>query len=199
MILFYSANSPYARIARITLREAGLTGNVQERLAESRSPNNPVLDHSPVGRVPTLVTDTLVITETNRVYDFLKSKSVSAELSALAEPTLKVIEQEGQILGFIDGITCWVRENRRDVVGRSVFLISVETDRSARCLSYLERAAQAGGLPEFLTFRGMALAVGLDLMDFNKLVPEWKSAYPHLSDWLMQVKARETMIETAPI
>src|SRR5688500_14709720 len=53
MILFYSQNSPYSRIARIALRESGLISIASERLAANRQPDNPVLEYSPVGRVPT--------------------------------------------------------------------------------------------------------------------------------------------------
>jgi glutathione S-transferase len=66
MKLFYTPDSPYARTARIALREYGLLASCEEIIAANRQPNNPVLEFSPVGRVPTLVADGFVITESVR-------------------------------------------------------------------------------------------------------------------------------------
>lgn len=46
MQLFYSPNSPYARIARVALRETGLIEIAEETPARNRRPDNPVLAHS---------------------------------------------------------------------------------------------------------------------------------------------------------
>lgn len=73
MILFYTPNSPYARTARIALREWEMLERAEERLAANREANNPVLQFSPVGRVPTLVDGSLVITEAPSVFAYIRS------------------------------------------------------------------------------------------------------------------------------
>ena len=171
---------------------------VEERMAANRAPDNPVLIHSPVGRVPTLVVGELVITEARYIYDFLTKKSTNPDFVSIPPLDVKAVSQEGQILGFMDGIACWVRENRREISMRSMFLVDVERDRSLRCLMSLERVAQKMDLPDFATFRGMALAAGLDLMQFNGFHPDWQAKHPHLAGWFSEVKLRRSMIETAP-
>lgn len=164
----------------------------------NRHPDNPVLGHSPVGRVPTLVDDDLVITEAKNVTHYIAQKSGMLEPQSPGTTDWQEIAQEGQILGFIDGIACWVRENRRDASSRSRFLLQVEHDRSKRCLHYLEQEAVSNQLGEFPTFRSIALAAGLGLMDFHQFHPDWKTDYPELAHWYQSKQNCASMQETMP-
>ncbi|MBE1293071.1 MAG: hypothetical protein GJ677_11325 [Rhodobacteraceae bacterium] len=196
MKLFYSQNSPFARIARLALRESGLKSKVSELLAANREPDNPVLEYSPVGRVPTLVDGDFVVTEAKNVFAYLVAKS---NLDAFCQEPSNGWEelcQEGQILGFLDGIASWVRENRRSEGGRSDFLIQVEMDRSVRCLEFLDGEADGGRIPEFPVFRSLALAAALGLMDFHRYHPEWRKEYASLSNWFARQEQRDSMRET---
>ncbi len=198
MKLFYSSNSPYARIARIMARESNLFDQIEELPSMNRHPDNPVLKYSPVGRVPMLVDDDLVITEAKNVAHYIAQKSGMLEPQSPGTTDWREIQQEGQILGFIDGIAFWVRENRRDASNRSSFLIQVEHDRSQRCLHYLEQEAQSEQLGEFPVFRYIALAAGLGLMDFHQFHPDWPIDYPELSRWYQSKSFRASMQETMP-
>jgi len=198
MKLYYSQNSPFARIARIALRESGMLSSASEELAANRQPDNPVLKHSLVGRVPTLVDGDVVITEAKYVFSYLAEKSGSAAMLAETKLDWKEIGQEGQILGFVDGVACWVRENRRNSASRSKFLVDVEIARPKRCFNYLEREANAYRLPDFPAFRGIVLAAGLGLMDLHKFYPDWRSKYQTLSAWFEIQEMRSSMRETTP-
>ncbi len=180
------------------VRESGLVSTVTELLAANRQPDNPVLQFSPVGRVPALVAGDLVITEARHVFDYLAEASGSAYMQFHDGNDWMAISQEGQILGFVDGIANWVRENRREPDKRSKFLIDVEIDRSGRCLSYLENEAASLRLPDFPAFRSLALAAGLGLMDFHRFFPDWRSEYQTLSTWFERQEGRASMKETAP-
>jgi glutathione S-transferase len=197
MQLFYSPNSPYARIARVAVREFGLLDRVDERKAANRQPDNPVLAFSAAGRVPTLVDGDLVLTEARYVFDYIAAKGRGAAVRDTSAIDWRERALEGQVLGFVDGIANWVRERRRPSEQQSGFLIEVEIDRSARCLDHLEGEA-ARQRPEFPTFNGVALAAGLGLMDFNQLRPDWRSAHPALSRWYSRCSQRPSMIDTAP-
>ncbi|GAB5469598.1 MAG: hypothetical protein Kilf2KO_26280 [Rhodospirillales bacterium] len=199
MKLYYSRNSPFARIARLALREGGLLASVSEVAAANRRSDNPVLDHSPVGRVPTLVDGDLVVTEARYVYDYIAERSGFAALQTAARATWRERAQEGQILGFVEGIASWVREMRRAPADRSAFLIAVEQDRSTRCLTHLETEATAGRLPDFPAFASLALASGLGLMDLHRFRPDWRRDHPALGAWFDPKAARSSMRETAPL
>jgi glutathione S-transferase len=148
MQLFYSPNSPYARIARVAVREFGLLDRVDERKAANRQPDNPVLAFSAAGRVPTLVDGDLVLTEARYVFDYIAAKGRGAAVRDTSAIDWRERALEGQVLGFVDGIANWVRERRRPSEQQSGFLIEVEVDRSARCLDHLEGEA-ARQRPEF--------------------------------------------------
>ena len=57
MKLLFTRNSPYARRARIAVREAGLLNEVEELDISPREENlDTLLAHSPAAKVPVLVT-----------------------------------------------------------------------------------------------------------------------------------------------
>lgn len=194
MQLYYSPNSPFARIARVALRETGLIDSTEEFLAKNRAPDNPVLEHSPVGRVPTLVADGLTITETRPIYDFILQK---AGTPPGPEPWER-IALDGQVFGFMEGISAWIREIRRGDLC-SEFLRQVEIDRATRCLDHLNGLAAKDQVPPFPSFSAVALAVSLDLMMAFHLRPGWQSDHPGLSAWHRTVVHRPSMAETRPI
>lgn len=198
MQLYFSQNSPFARIARIAAREMGLIQIITEFPAANRQPDNPVLRYSPVGRVPTLVDGKIVITETKNVVQYLAAQPKARAVASVISSDWQDIMQEGQILGFIDGIASWVREDRREPECRSTHLIEVERDRSKRCLAHLENGAASEKLGDFPIFRFIALAAGLDLMDFHQFHPAWRTDYPKLASWFVVQASRQSMRETAP-
>ena len=198
MKLYYSQNSPYARIARMALRESGLSSFAEEFVAANRETDNPVLQYSPVGRVPTLIVDNIVITEAKNVFDYLSIRSGLETMQHDEKKDWAAISQEGQILGFLEGIANWVRENRRPADVRSKILLRVELDRSLRCMEYFESEAEATRLPHFPVFRSLALAASLGLMDFHKFHPDWRTVYQSLSAWYERQEKRDSMLETSP-
>ena len=198
MKLFYTPNSPYARIARLALIEAGIAASVEHIVALNRQDDNPVLDFSPVGRVPTLVDGGLVITEARNVVDYIAAKSGCTAMRAPSAGDWTAVGQEGLILGFLEGIAFRVRENRRGEM-MSADLIEVEIKRCERCLTALNAEALSGMLQPFPVFRSMALASALDLMDLHCFAPQWQSRFPDLWVWFEALAQRPSMQETRPL
>ncbi|MBC7283158.1 glutathione S-transferase family protein [Hoeflea sp.] len=198
MKLFYTTNSPYARIARVAVIEAGIARSVEQIPALNRRDDNPVLDFSPVGRVPTLVADGMVITETRHVVEFIAAVSGCESLLGPRADNWTAIEQEGQILGFLDAVAFRVREDRRGEL-KSNELIDVEAKRCDRCLKYLDTEASGGKLSAFPVFRSVALASALDLMELHCFSPLWKTRFEALAAWFSEISSRVSMQETRPV
>lgn len=198
MMLFYTPNSPYARTARIALREWGLLEAMEERAAANREPDNPVLQFSAVGRVPTLVHGDLVITEARSVFAYIKEFAGVGNVEHPDRVDWRIVAEEGQIIGFLEGIASWIRENRRAMEARSGFLLNVERDRMLRCLNYLDTLATTRPLPAVSEFRGAALASALSLMDAHRFCPDWKTKNKVLAGWFEHQLDRRSMRETAP-
>lgn len=192
MQLFYSPNSPYARIARVALRETGLIEIAEETPARNRRPDNPVLAHSPLGRVPTLVVGGLTLTETRPVFDYIMEAGGHPRRIA----PWQELARETLIFGALESIVARIREDRRGA-DASGFLRQVETDRIERCLVQLEREAER--LEDFPTFGAVTLAVALELLDCYDLRPGWTARQPMLARWLPPQRLRPSMAATAPV
>lgn len=197
MILFYTPNSPYARTARIALREWNVLEFAEERRAANREADNPVLEFSPAGRVPTLVHAGFVITEARNVFAYIKDFANAGNTDVVSPSDWESVAQEGQIASFLEGIAFWVRENRRAIGSRSEFLLTVERDRMTRCLKYLDAMAANGVLPPVSEFRGAALASALHLMDAHHFCPDW-DRNKALAGWFEDQANKPSMRATEP-
>ncbi|MXN20984.1 hypothetical protein GR170_24460 [Pseudooceanicola sp. GBMRC 2024] len=199
VILFYTQNSPFARTARIALREWGQLTGTEERLAANREVDNPVLLFSPVGRVPTIVDGGLVITEARAVFAYIKARAQGSREAPPEVDSWAAVAAEGQIVGFLEGIATWVRENRRAPQERSSFLAAVEHDRMTRCLVHLDELAAERRLPNVREFGGAALASALQLMSMHNLCVGWEASHRNLSEWLNPQLMRPSMLSTQPV
>lgn len=199
MILYYTPNSPYARIARIGRREGGLTGKVEEHEAILRKPENPVLETSPLGRVPTLAEGRIGIADTSRIYARLAEVSGNAAMRPAPASDGAGMALEGLVIGMLEGFTVMVRESRRPEEIRMAGIFRLEGTRAERALTALEAEVTAGHVPAFPAFAAVTLAAALGFMEFYDLVPGWAGRFPRAAAWLAEVKRRPSMVETAPI
>ena len=73
MKLFYTQNSPYARVARIAVIEANLNAEVEHVKVVNRDVDSPLLGYNPTCRVPTLVDGEIMLGETRNICAYLYS------------------------------------------------------------------------------------------------------------------------------
>jgi glutathione S-transferase len=193
MIIFHTGNSPYARIARVAAHQCGVShsgGHLGPGLV--RTDNNPVLQYSPTGRIPTLVDGDVVVTETRAVCRYLESIGDGYELFAYAgDWTAEMFENTA--MSFLDGCMLWAREKRRDAALQSDWLFGVERARAERALAWFEAlpAIQAGDTP--WDFAHMTLAVALGELEPRGLIPDWRDGYAALAAWEANQAARPAM------
>lgn len=200
MKLYYSQNSPYARIARIAVLEAGLSDKTEFIEVINRSPDSPLLEFSPVCRVPTLVDGALILGEARNICAYCDKISDTPRFFQSQNQEWQAIGFESMVIGFLDGIATWVRENRRTNSMRSTKLLEVERLRAMRCLKYFENTVTT--TPEQFRkwdFCNIALACALSLMNFNSLIKDWQTTNPNLAKWNATQTSRPSMIETAPL
>lgn len=198
MQIYYSTNSPYARIVRIAAKETGLDQAIAWVKVQNRSPDSPLLAYSPVCRVPTLVDGDLVLGEARNICDYFSRVASAAPL--LPDPTdWPARALESMMTGFLDGIAVWVRELRRSESHRSGFLLEVEAKRAERCLAHFEGIWTDLSGPPTWDFGHMALACALDIADLNTLMPDWPQGHPALAAWLADRRTRPSMVATKPL
>lgn len=196
MILYYTQNSPFARIARIGLREGNLTGRVEERQTVVRKPQNAVLDHSPLGRVPTLIDAGIVFTDTGRIYACLAEAAANPAMRPASVTDRPAFAFEGFVDGFMEGVVSLRREMRRPPPEQSSTILDHERQRAERSMADLEQLAADSRLPAFPSYAAVMLAETLDFADFNGLLPGWADRFPALARWQQSATERESMRST---
>lgn len=195
MKLFYTPNSPYARIARIATLELNLSNQMEIQKVTVRDPNSDLLNYNPTGKVPTLVTDDgLILSETRIICLYLNH--LNPEIKLVAEISHGFLQQlEGMTGGFIDGIAVWVRELRRPLSEQSSGVIELERSRALRILDYFEKISDKLDQTPKLAHITLASALGLEIR-----LPDlqWRQKYPKLAYWYDEFSKRSSIQATIP-
>ena len=200
MKLFYTQNSPYARVARIAIIEAGLKTEVAHVKVVNRDVNSPLLGYNPTCRVPTLVDDDIMLGETRNICAYIDAKTGKYQFFQQGEPDWKSVGLESTIVGFMDGLVTWLSESRRPENTISNQRIDHERRRASRCLDYFEGLIVSNPAAfESWNFANTTLACAFGLMEFNGFVRDWKSKYQNLANWYKIQQNRPSMLDTAPV
>ena len=109
--LYYTPNSPYARIARVAARESGLIDTVDEIVAITRSPDSSLFAISPLARVPVLVDGTTTLADTRDICGYFDGLTGLAQWCPDESSDARYLRHV--TTGFLDGVAVWLRENAR--------------------------------------------------------------------------------------
>lgn len=189
--LYYSPGSPYARVVRMAVLEAGLDIPLVETTL--RDPASTLLPHNPVGRVPTLLlADGTALTEVLLILPFLDGLGSGPGLMP-DSPSDRA--RLGRVMGLLDGIAVWNRELRRPVHERSPGVLALEETRAARTLQALE--ADLGSFGN-VDAAWLVLAATLGYLDRRHRAWSWREAHPRLVVWLEDASRRPSFQATVP-
>jgi glutathione S-transferase len=201
MKLFYTDTSPYARKVRIAVRELGLEKDIEEVLVRTRHPDNEILRHGPVGKVPALLTDDdRLLSESLLICIYLDDRHDGPKLIPTeAEARVRVLEIDGIATGLLDGIAFRGREQRfRDEGERSPSLVEYEAERCGRCYDKLEELA--GHLTDRPRLAELSVAAALLAGDAAEAVlgDAWREGRPRLAAWFAAFRDRVSIEATEP-
>ncbi|MEH1969537.1 glutathione S-transferase family protein [Nostoc sp.] len=195
MKLFYTPNSPYARIARVATLELNLSDRIEMQKVTVRDRNSELLNYNPTGKVPTLATDDgFILSETRIICVYLNQ--LNPEIKLVADISDGFLQQlEGIASGFIDGIAVWVRELRRSSSEQSSRIIELERLRALRILDYFEKISDKFDQTPKLAHITLASALGLE-----SRLPElqWRLSYPKLAQWYNEFSGQPSLQATKP-
>ena len=197
MKLFYTPNSPYARICRIIASQAGLSDRLELVAVKLRTQDNPVIPLSPMGRIPVLVDGNLILSEARHICAYLDEKG-SGVPSVAPYSAWQAVADEAETLAFLDAVIVWSREVRREANVQSDFLKEVASLQMRRELESLnnKRIAPDGDPP--LTFETLCLVAALGILDFYELMDDWRDAYTGVADWYASYEKLPAVKKTAP-
>ncbi len=197
MQIFFTTNSPYARITRLAAHACGVPFEPVEVASNRlRTDDNPVLVHNRTGRVPTLVDGNVVLGETRTICRYIE-----AQMAPGGDDTRLFAYQgdwaaerfECTAISLLDGAALWTREYRRPTEQQSDWLCGVERARAARTLDWFDTqpGVRAGGTP--WDFAHITLAVAVEYLELRDLIPDWRQGRDALAGWMAVQQARPSM------
>ncbi len=196
MKLYYSGNSPYARRARIAVREGGLTDQVEEIAIDSFED---LKDHGPGGKIPVLVTDSgdslcesLIITR------YLDELSGGKLLPVDPVEKMKCLVLESTASVLMDSMFVRSMENnQREEELKSVTLLKREFDRCHRCYDTLNKLVVE--TDDTVTLGSIAVISALGYANWRHPEDDWRNNRAALAAYYDQLMARKVFEETAPV
>ncbi|HXP03068.1 MAG TPA: glutathione S-transferase family protein [Stellaceae bacterium] len=196
MKLFYASGSPYARIARVVIRELALESRVEEVEVTLRDPNSSLLPYNPGGKVPTLqLDDGTILNESLLILVFLDTQHGGRKLLPMdGSDGWKTLSELGRAYAFLDAVTMWNRELR---FGQSApGVIALEKARADRVADGLEAALGAGAYSGPITASHIVLGAALENFARRHKVWDWRSGRPLLSRFLDDIAQRPSFTAT---
>ncbi|HRD77808.1 MAG TPA: glutathione S-transferase N-terminal domain-containing protein [Hyphomicrobiaceae bacterium] len=199
MRLYVTLTSPYARLARIVVREKGLEAEVVEIVAETRKPGSPYYRINPSGRVPYLVRDDGIGMEDSQLICLYLDHLGGAPALHLPFETGNWAygRIEATARSLCDGISVWVREMRRPAGERSPNILAHEIERARRLADVFEHAVRGPPLAERVTMASLLLLVAVDSSRFSEM-DDLEATRPTLAAWAKELRRLPSVAATAP-
>ena len=198
MKVMTTLTSPYGRIVRVLVIEKRFQDRVEIFPTVTRTPDTPVLDVNPSGRVPTLITDDGTM--------FEESALICAYLDSLEDPQVLASQTgwigrilEARARSMLDGIAVWSREVRRPENEQSPTIVAHETARGFRLAGMFDELAANGAFDGPLDLAQITLGCTLHgRSDGRPSGFDWRANNPSLAAWIDRFGARPSMQETLP-
>ena len=199
MKLYHAAASPYARKARITLREANILELVEEIEVSPWTDPEGYRDITPLGKVPALARDDGPnLFQSVVICEYLASKNSQINLypigSELRWSNLRQIAAADGILDALVGIRVEklfheTEMQSKKFIQRQELTVLKSLDLIEENVMELEGPINAGQI---------AIAASLGYIDFRFSENNWRMSRPNLSKWFEAFSQRDSMKDTVP-
>ncbi len=197
MKLFVNQTSPYARKARIVVKEKSLDSRVT--LVDVDPWVDPValLAVSPLSKVPVLVTDDdLVVTESDTICRLLDEIAPSpAMLPSEGSARRECVARMALLQGMIDAAFDAVIEKRRPPAQQWPDWIARQRRAVERGLEVIAAMPRPAGR---FDLGDVSLGSLLGYLDFRHQDFDWRARHPVLAGWYADVSTRVSMQATRP-
>lgn len=193
--LYISGNSPYARRARLAVREGGLTEKVEEIAIKSLDQ----LQEIGVGqKIPVLICDDgTSLCESLIITHYLNDLADGTLMPRDKVAAMKTLELEAVASVLMD--SHYVRSSekyRRDKEHQSADLLAREQSRANSCYDRLNVLVADEG--EQITLATIAVISALDYADWRHAEDGWRHGRDALATYYERISQRPAFAETAP-
>ena len=194
MKLYYTPNSPYARICRIALRESGLSNRITEVEAATRDTNSEFFNVTPLARVPALVDGGILVADTRDICAYFDA--VCERVIWCPSETENARTYRHIAVGFLDGVAVWLRENARPNGEKSTAVMAYEEHRAHIALAWLEKFQPA---TDTLNFSTLAITCAIDIARQRGMATDWDAHAPTLLNKVDIALDRPAFRATTPL
>lgn len=201
MKLLGSVPSPYTRKVRIVLAEKKIDCDFE--VADVNPPENPVIDHNPLGKVPTLVLDDgTALFDSRVIVEFLDAVSpLSRLIPEENRERVAVRRWEALADGALDAGLLIRYESLRPRKEQSAAWVDKQAGKLSRGLAMI--AAELGDRPwchgDRYTLADIAVGCCLGWVEFRKPGGiDWRGQYENLARHYGKLMERPAFADTAP-
>jgi glutathione S-transferase len=198
MKLYGSFTSPYARKARIVVKEKSLDCEFIEELPGH---DNERLNRlNPLVKIPVLeIDESRVLYDSPVIVEYLDSLAGKPLIPATGTERWEVQRLHALGDGILDAVVTRMVEARRPEQLRMDEVIEKQEQKVANALVQLNQAVRSR---EFLvgdhyTMADIATGVALEYIDL-RYAHDWRNRFPELAYWLASISARPAFRETLP-
>lgn len=204
MKIFYSGASPYVRKCMAVAHHLNLADRI-EKLPSKVHPVNrdrSVIEHNPLGKVPTLITDDgMALYDSRVVCEYLNDLGKGNLFPAAGKARWQALTDQSLADGLLDAALLL----RYEVTARAENLRSKEwqdgqMDKLVTSLAGMERSfGEAGASPEGRTDIGtISIGCALGYLDFRFADFDWRKSHPKLAAWYAKFAELPAMKATVP-
>jgi glutathione S-transferase len=200
MKLFHAATSPFVRKCLVCAHELGLRERLELVPAAAHPVNRDraVVAHNPLGKIPTLITDSGTVLYDSRVIcEYLNSLSDGHLLPDEGPLRWSVLVDQALADGLMDAAVLTRYENAaRPETLRWADWTAGQLDKVSCGLAELERrGGPAAGRVDIGT---IAIGCALGYLDFRFASFGWREKCPKTAQWFENFAKRESMHATQP-
>lgn len=198
MKLYFTHASPYARSARIVLREHNLQSRVQELVSHPFENAEDFIASNPLGKVPALALDNgQAVMDSEVICAYLDREQGDGRLSRPLEEDWALKTFYSVCSGLTDtAVLLRVEKTREQQKLRSDFWWQRYQAAIARTLDYLE--SQLACLPQEQSLAQINLACSLGYLEFRHPELDWRAGRPALAQRVAELEARPSFRDTVP-
>jgi glutathione S-transferase len=198
MKLHWSPSSPYVRKVMIVAHETGLLDQLElvRSVVSMTVPNMAVMADNPLGKLPTLVTETGAIFDSRVICEYLDTLHAGPRLfPQVHAQRLQALRWQALGDGVLDVAILWRNERIKPAERRTPEWLSGFELKMGASLASIER--DIGKLEQLPFGVGqIAIACALGYLDFRFADLAWRQQHPWTARWFERISQRESLQKT---
>lgn len=199
MELVASLTSPFARKIRVILEEKSLSYDLHESIPWDS--DSDVINYNPLGKVPALVDQGKIWTDSAVIADYLEYVSPKVQLiPADSLQALEVKQVEALADGICEAAIAIFLERKRPSDQQSPSWIERQQGKIDSGLSYLDNALNNKRFVchDAFSLGDISIICLLDWYTFRFPESQWRTDFPHLANYFNGLIDRASFKNTAP-